>query len=324
MWVIPETVLSTDVNQVLAFKENTFIQAGSIIVNGTSTTGAGLDAVNLVRWGQNGLAFNTPTQIYVLQSPVVKDLSQSPADLAVAIQAQGAATTGANVTYSITVTNNGPKTAQGVSLSATVADTFSYQNATTTVGSCNGSSEIWCDLSTFASGATASIQVTGTMLSPGSIESTATVSSSSYDPVSTNNTATATVAVTGATYSVIPSVAGVVPNLILVGSSTTTLTVNGSGFTPASSVLWNSLPLATTYVSGTQLTASVDAPRLATLGWAEISVSNPAPGGGQSAAAVLSIYQAMNVQHLAYSTTRSRAGCMQLFPARRPTLQEIA
>jgi uncharacterized repeat protein (TIGR01451 family) len=294
-WIISETVLSTDVNQVLAFNENTFIRAGSIIVNGTSTAGYGLNAVNLVRWGQNGLAFDTPTQIYVLQSPVVKDLSQSPADLAVAIQAQGTATTGASVTYSITVTNNGPNTAQAVSLSATLADSFSYQNATTTVGSCNGSSEIWCDLGTVASGATASIQVTGTMLSPGSIESTATVASSSYDPVSTNNSATATVAVTGAAYSVVPNVAVVVPNLILAGSSTTTLTVNGGGFTPASSLLWNSLPLATTYVSGTQLTASVDATQLATLGWAQVSVSNPAPGGGQSGAAVVSIYQAMNV-----------------------------
>ena len=131
-WIIPETVLTNDGNQVLAFNENTFIQAGSIIVNGTSTGGYGLNAVNLVRWGQNGLAFNTPTQIYVLQSPVVKDLSQSPADLAVTIQAQGTATTGASVTYSITVTNNGPNTAQGVSLSATLADSFSYQNATTT------------------------------------------------------------------------------------------------------------------------------------------------------------------------------------------------
>ena len=294
-WIIPETVLTNDGNQVLAFNESTFIQAGSIIVNGTSTGGYGLDALNLVRWGQNGLAFNTPTQIYVLQSPVVKDLSQSPADLAVTIQAQGTATTGASVTYSITVTNNGPNTAQGVSLSATLADGFSYQNATTSVGSCSGSSGVWCDLGTLASGATASIQVTGTMLSPGSIESTATVASSSYDPVSANNSATATVAVTGATYSVVPSVAGVVPNLILAGSSTTTLTVNGTGFTPASSVLWNSSPLATTYVSGTQLTASVDATQLATLGWAQVSVANPAPGGGQSGVAVVSIYQAMNV-----------------------------
>ena len=294
-WIIPETVLTNDGNQVLAFNENTFIQAGSIIVNGTSTGGDGLNAVNLVRWGQNGLAFNTPTQIYVLHSPVVKDLSQSPADLAVTMQAQGTATTGASVTYSITVTNNGPNTAQGVSLSATLADSFSYQNATATVGSCSGSSEVWCDLGTLASGATASIQITGTMLSPGSIESTATVAASSYDPVSTNNIATATVAVAGAAYSVVPSVAGVVPNLILAGSSTTTLTVNGAGFTAASSVLWNLSPLPTTYVSGTQLTASVNATQLATLGWAQVSVSNPMPGGGQSSATVVSIYQALNL-----------------------------
>jgi uncharacterized repeat protein (TIGR01451 family) len=294
-WIIPQTAIPTDGNQVLAFNETTFVQSGSIIVNGTSTSGSGLNANGLVRWGQNGLAFNTPNQIYVLHSPVVKDLSQSPADLGVTIQAQGTATTGASVTYSITVTNHGPSTAQGVSLSATLADSMSYQSATTSVGSCSGSSEVWCDLGTLANGASASIQVAGTMLSPGSIESTATVASSSYDPVSTNNTATATVTVSGTAYSVLPSMVGVAPNLILAGSGTITLTVNGTGFTPASSVLWNATPLATTYVSSTQLTASVEATQLATLGWAEISVSNPMPGGGQSAGVVVSIYQALNV-----------------------------
>jgi trimeric autotransporter adhesin len=294
-WIITGTPTLNDINQVLAFNETTFVQSGSIIVNGTSTSGTGLNANGLVRWGQNGLAFNTPNQIYVLHSPVVKDLSQSPADLAVTIQAQGTAATGASVTYSITVTNHGPSTAQGVSLSATLADSISYQNATTPVGSCSGSSEVWCDLGTLANGATASIQVAGTMLSPGSIESTATVASSSYDPVSTNNTATATVTVSGTPYSVVPAVAGVAPNFILAGSSTTTLTVNGTGFTPASNVLWNATPLVTSYVSGTQLTASVDATQLATLGWAQISVSNPMPGGGQSGGAVVSIYQALNV-----------------------------
>ena len=294
-WIITGTATLNDVNQVLAFNETTFVQSGSIIVNGTSTSGSGLNASGLVRWGQNGLAFNTPNQIYVLHSPVVKDLSQSPADLAVTIQAQGTATTGASVTYSITVTNHGPSTAQGVSLSATLADSVSYENATTSVGNCSGSSEVWCDLGTLANGATASIQVAGTMLSPGSIESTATVASSSYDPVSTNNSATATVTVSGTPYSVVPSVAGVAPNLILAGSSTTTLTVNGTGFTPASSVLWNGSPLATAYVSGTQLTASVDTTQLTALGWAQISVSNPMPGGGQSGGVVVSVYQALNV-----------------------------
>ena len=64
------------------------------MVAGTSTNGPSFGALDLVRWGQNGLAFNTPNQIYMLQSPLVKDLSQSPADLSVAIQAPSTAATG--------------------------------------------------------------------------------------------------------------------------------------------------------------------------------------------------------------------------------------
>jgi hypothetical protein len=58
------------------------------------------------------------------------------------------------------------------------------------------------------------------------------------------------------------------------------LTVTGLNFVPASVVRWNGIPLATTFVSNTQLQASL--PTGLIPGSGVITVFNPAPGGGVS------------------------------------------
>lgn len=71
-----------------------------------------------------------------------------------------------------------------------------------------------------------------------------------------------------------------------------TLTVNGTGFVPASQVTWSgraNLAAATVNGTGTQLTATVPAGYLSTAGTPQIAVSNPAPGGGVSAGLTLTI-----------------------------------
>jgi hypothetical protein len=60
------------------------------------------------------------------------------------------------------------------------------------------------------------------------------------------------------------------------------LTVNGTGFTSGSVVNWNGSGLATTFVSGSQLTAIVPAVDIASASTAWVTVVNPAPGGGTS------------------------------------------
>lgn len=60
------------------------------------------------------------------------------------------------------------------------------------------------------------------------------------------------------------------------------LTVDGSGFGPGSHVLWNGSPRATTFVSATQLLATIPAGDLTVAGIANVTVINPAPGGGTS------------------------------------------
>src|SRR5450631_4149717 len=73
-----------------------------------------------------------------------------------------------------------------------------------------------------------------------------------------------------------------VPDAIAPGGTSFTLTVNGTGFVPASVVNWNGSPRATSYVSGSQLTATILASDIATSSTASVTVSSPSPGGGTS------------------------------------------
>lgn len=73
-----------------------------------------------------------------------------------------------------------------------------------------------------------------------------------------------------------------VPSSVPPGSSDFTLTVNGTGFVQGAVVGWNGIPLATTFISSSQLTATVPAQDVATSGTASVTVLSPSPGGGKS------------------------------------------
>jgi len=64
------------------------------------------------------------------------------------------------------------------------------------------------------------------------------------------------------------------PNSIAAGSSTFTLTLNGTGFTAQSTVNWNSSSLTATFLSSTQITATVPASLVAQTGSATIVVQS--------------------------------------------------
>jgi hypothetical protein len=96
-------------------------------------------------------------------------------------------------------------------------------------------------------------------------------------------------------YGAVPVVSAISPNLVQAGSTDFTLTVTGTGFNGGSTVNLDTTPLPTTFVSPTQLTASVSASAIVTYGWAAITVSNPLPGGGISPIQPLTIYGLVNV-----------------------------
>ncbi len=71
-----------------------------------------------------------------------------------------------------------------------------------------------------------------------------------------------------------PAITTLSPSSATAGGAAFSLAVNGSGFVQQSVVQWNGSSLATTYVSSTQLTASVPANLIAAAGVASISVVN--------------------------------------------------
>ena len=86
-----------------------------------------------------------------------------------------------------------------------------------------------------------------------------------------------------------PAISALSPASATAGSAAMTLTVNGSNFVSTSVVNWNSGALPTTYVSATQLKASVPASGIASAGSASVTVVSPAPGGGTSGGSTFSI-----------------------------------
>ena len=73
------------------------------------------------------------------------------------------------------------------------------------------------------------------------------------------------------------------PLSAVVGSPATLLTVTGTGFVTGSKIVFNGTDLATTLKSPTSLEATIPAAQLATPGTFNVTVVNPAPGGGTTA-----------------------------------------
>jgi hypothetical protein len=100
-----------------------------------------------------------------------------------------------------------------------------------------------------------------------------------------NTTTSAAVAVTVSNGSPAPVLTSLNPSSATAGGVAFTLTVNGNSFVSGSSVRWNGAARTTTFVSATQLAASIAAADIATAGSASVTVVTPAPGGGTSSAA---------------------------------------
>ncbi len=79
-----------------------------------------------------------------------------------------------------------------------------------------------------------------------------------------------------------PVISNVSPGTVIVGAPPTAVTLTGTGFFPASAVSFNNVTTATTYLSPTQLRATLTAAQLAVPGSIAIRVANPMPGGGTS------------------------------------------
>ena len=81
----------------------------------------------------------------------------------------------------------------------------------------------------------------------------------------------------------VPTISSLSPSSATAGGAAFTLYVTGTGFLSGSVVNWNGAARTTTFVSATQLSAAITATDIANAGTTQVTVFNPAPGGGTSA-----------------------------------------
>ncbi len=87
----------------------------------------------------------------------------------------------------------------------------------------------------------------------------------------------------------VPALSSLSPSSATAGGSGFSLTLAGSNFVSDSVVRWNGADRATRFVSSSQLTASIPASDITLGGAAQVTVFNPAPGGGSSNALLFTI-----------------------------------
>ncbi len=161
---------------------------------------------------------------------------------------------GGTLTYTLTVTNNGPDPSTDSTVTDTLPAGVTFVSATPSQGTCSqAAGTVSCTLGPLAVGASATIEIVvtvdATAVCP--LSDTATVTGVETDPLADNNSATASTACGGGTDLAITKADAPDP-VALGGSLTYALTVTNNGPDPSTdSTVTDTLPPGVTFVSAT-------------------------------------------------------------------------
>jgi len=92
----------------------------------------------------------------------------------------------------------------------------------------------------------------------------------------------------------IPAINSLNPNAATAGGDAFTLSISGYNFVSSSSAQWNGSARSTTYISADQLQIQINSNDIANSGSAVVTVTSPAPGGGNSGNAEFTINPVSN------------------------------
>lgn len=127
------------------------------------------------------------------------------ADLAIVKQGPPTAQPGANITWTITVTNEGTTPATGVTVTDNLPPSTTFVSAAPTQGSCSGTTTVTCLLGVLQAGASATITLTATAPpTPQPVVNTATLTSDQTETTPADNTSASTVLVAAAALAGVP------------------------------------------------------------------------------------------------------------------------
>jgi uncharacterized repeat protein (TIGR01451 family) len=171
---------STPTTQSGATVSHTYANPGTYHATLTVTDSRGLQSTNAAS-----------VDIQVTSSPA--------ADMMVVKTGPATGHVGQSITYTITVTNKGPSTANGVTATDTMPKNTGFGSVTSTQGSCAPkphSRLVVCNIGSMGSGGTVTVTLVLKPTTKGSFTNTASVTATSpNDPVSGNNTSSVTTAV---------------------------------------------------------------------------------------------------------------------------------
>ena len=200
------------------------VPAGTSFV---SADGGGIEAAGTVTWNLGTIADGASATVHVtvhVNEARTADLSNTAgvasdqgdpdpsddeatepttvdeaADLSITKDADATALVGADITYTIVVTNDGPSDATDVVVSDALPAGVTYGLATATQGSCaETAGTVTCDLGSIADGASATITLIVNATTAGVMDNTASVSSDVPDPDPSDDDDSASTTVTAA------------------------------------------------------------------------------------------------------------------------------
>lgn len=96
----------------------------------------------------------------------------------------------------------------------------------------------------------------------------------------------------------VPSITQVKPQNLVAGGNGGQITITGTNFSASSVVQWNGSSLATTFITPMMLDGAFSQTNIAQAGNAQITVLNPAPGGGESNAVTLTVLASAPSPHI--------------------------